>query len=72
MEKCVVDRIEEEYIVVENDNGMVSIPKEEIDFEVKEGDVLITDENGKYILDKEETIARKEYIDNLISDLWEN
>lgn len=70
--ELIVDRLEEEYIVCEDENkNIVNILKDEVEDEVKEGDILIF-VDGKYIVNKEKTKDRKEYIENLIKDLWED
>ena len=70
--ELIVDRLEEEYIVCEDENkNIVNIIKDEVEDEVKEGDILIF-VDGKYIVNKEKTKDRKEYIENLIEDLWED
>ena len=69
--ELIVDRLEEEYIVCEDENrNIVNILKDEVEDEVKEGDILIF-VDGKYIVNKEKTKDRKEYIQDLIKDLWE-
>ena len=69
--KLIVDRFEDNYVVCEDENQKVlNILKDEIEGEVKEGDILVFCD-GKYIVDKAETIDRKEYIEDLIKDLWE-
>ena len=69
--ELIVDRLEEEYIVCEDENkNIVNIIKDEVEDEVKEGDILIF-VDGKYIVNKEKTKDRKEYIQDLIKDLWE-
>ena len=69
--ELIVDRLEEEYIVCEDENkNIVNILKDEVEDEVKEGDRLIF-VDGKYIVNKEKTKDRKEYIQDLIKDLWE-
>ncbi len=70
--ELIVDRLEEEYIVCEDENkNIVNILKDEVEDEVKEGDILIF-VDGKYIVNKEKTKDRKEYIQDLIKDLWED
>ena len=60
--ELIVDRLEEEYIVCEDENkNIVNILKDEVEDEVKEGDILIF-VDGKYIVNKEKTKDRKEYI----------
>ena len=61
MDKYSVDRIEEDIIVLENiDNKeIIEINKSEIDFEVVDGNILrLVD--GKFVLDKEIEVKRKE------------
>ena len=69
--ELIVDRLEEEYIVCEDENkNIVNILKDEVEDEVKEGDILIF-VDGKYIVNKEKTKDRKEYIQDLIKYLCE-
>jgi len=68
----IVDRIEEEYVVLEKDNTMINIKKEEVGFNVKEGDVLKKDKEGKFALDKEATKNIKEEIEEIVANIWEN
>ena len=72
MEKWIVDRIEENKIIVEKDRTVTSIKREKIKFNVKEGDILIKNRDGKFILDKFENCKRKDYIEKLTEGLWEN
>ena len=61
MDKYSVDRIEEDIIVLENiDNKeIVEVNKTELDFEVVDGNILrLVD--GKFVLDKEIEVKRKE------------
>ena len=61
MDKYSVDRIEEDIIVLENiDNKeIIEINKSELDFEVIDGNILrLVD--GKFVLDQEIEIKRKE------------
>lgn len=70
--ELIVDRLEEEYIVCEDENkNIVNILKNEVEDEVKEGDIIVF-VDGKYIINKEKTKNRKEYIQDLIKDLWED
>ena len=61
MDKYSVDRIEEDIIVLENiDNKeIIEINKSELDFEVIDGNILRLID-GKFVLDKEIEIKRKE------------
>ena len=61
MDKYSVDRIEEDIIVLENiDNKeIVEVNKTELDFEVVDGNILkLVD--GKFVLDQETEVSRKE------------
>ena len=61
MDKYSVDRIEEDTIVLENieNNEIIEINKSELDFEIVDGNILkLVD--GKFILDKETEVSRKE------------
>ena len=61
MDKYSVDRIEEDIIVLENieNKEIIEINKSEFDFEVVDGNILkLVD--GKFVLDKETEVSRKE------------
>ena len=61
MDKYSVDRIEEDIIVLENiDNKeIIEINKSELDFEVIDGNILRLID-GKFVLDQEIEVKRKE------------
>ena len=61
--KYVVDRIENNIIILENlkDKSILEIPKDKINFLVKDGDVLYYD-NNKFKLDLETKKKRIELI----------
>lgn len=61
--KYVVDRIENNIIILENlkDKSILEIPKDKINFFVKDGDVLYYD-NNKFRLDLETKKKRIELI----------
>ena len=61
MDKYSVDRIEEDIIVLENikNKEIIEISKSELDFEVVDGNILkLVD--GKFVLDQELEVSRKE------------
>lgn len=61
MDKYSVDRIEENIIVLENieNKEIIEISKSELDFEVVDGNILkLVD--GKFVLDQELEVSRKE------------
>ncbi len=70
MKKFIVDRFEEEFAVLEKEEGgTIDVLKSELP-EVREGDVL-TYENRCYIVDYEETQKRKELIQEKMRKLFE-
>ncbi len=69
--ELIIDRLEDEYAVCEDENKKIlNINKSKIPKQAKEGDIIIYID-GKYILDKEKTLNRKKYIEELTKDLWE-
>ncbi|WP_399549177.1 DUF3006 domain-containing protein [uncultured Clostridium sp.] len=72
MMQGVIDRIEENYAVIELEKGtMINLNLSIIPPEAREGDVIIIDENNNITIDKVETENRKKLIEELIKDLWE-
>ena len=68
----IVDRIEENIIVLQDDNGhIINLNKNNVDEKVKEGDCL-KKENNRFFLDVEETKKRKMRIDKLMKGMWED
>ena len=61
MDKYSVDRIEENIIVLEDieNKEIIEINKSELDFEVVDGNILRLID-GKFVLDKETEVKRKE------------
>lgn len=69
--ELIIDRFEDEYAICEDkDKKILNINKSKIPKQAKEGDIIIYRE-GEYILDKEKTLNRKKYIEELTKDLWE-
>lgn len=61
MDKYSVDRIEEDIVVLENieNKEIIEISKSELDFDVVDGNILkLVD--GKFVLDQELEVSRKE------------
>ena len=70
MEKYIVDRIEENFVILESKSGVnLEVPTDELP-EVKEGEVVIF-ENGRYTLDAEETEKRRKIIEEKMRKLFE-
>ncbi len=70
MEKYIVDRLEEEYVVLEKETGGSIDIKRELLPHVKRGDVL-TEENGVFLIDERETLERKKRISEKMNKLFE-
>lgn len=69
--KYIVDRIEENYVVLENGKDNVfNVKKSDIIGNIKEGDIVYIKDN-LYFIDEKATKVRKEEIDNLMKGLWE-
>ena len=60
----IVDRIEDNIVVVEYSDGYLNIPIDLFNEEVSEGDVLYLG------VDKEKTLSRKEEITNRLNKLF--
>ena len=70
MEKYIIDRFEEEYAVLEREDGKIlNILKSSLP-DAKKGDVIIF-ENGIYTVDREETERRKKIIAEKVRKLFE-
>ena len=67
----IIDRIEENFVVSELDDGtMVNIPENKIIGDFKEGDVLV--QEGEFFrVDSELTKKSKEEIANMMKDMWQ-
>ena len=66
----IIERIEEKIAVIEDGNTYIRIPAEMLGENVKEGDVVIS-QNGLYIKDENASAARRDEIIKLQNDLWE-
>jgi len=71
-QKGIIDRFEEDWAVVELDNGsFVDIPMSNLPPNASEGSVVLIEDNRVTLL-SEETQARRRQIDKLIKDLFED
>ena len=70
-DKYIIDRIEEEYVVIEKENSKINtISKDSIKGDFKEGDILIN--RGEYFeIDKTFTFNRRKEINDIMKDMWE-
>lgn len=68
--KGIIDRIEGRFAIVELDNKvMLNIDTSQLPPEIREGDI-ITEKNGEYYIDTDETEKRKKNIKKLMNDLF--
>lgn len=65
----IIERFEGEYAVIETDDGYINIKRSILPDNCKEGDI-ITEENGNYQIEKDETDKRREKIKKLQNSLW--
>lgn len=63
----IIDRIDDGIAVLETDNGMQTIPAEQLPEQARDGDVLLQIENG-YEIDAVATEARREKIRNRLQN----
>ena len=70
MKKYIVDRFEEDFVVLEKETGGSINIKRELLPEAKRGDVL-TEENGAFVIDEQETLERKRRISEKMNKLFE-
>lgn len=71
MKRFTVDRIENDKVVLECENGdCVALELKSLPKNIKEGDVLCFEENS-YFLDKEETEKRRKKIKILMDSLFD-
>ena len=71
--KYIVDRIEEDFIILQDENGKTlnyKITDGNIKQDIKENDVVFFDSNLGLVVDKKETSKRKYYIENKIKDIF--
>lgn len=69
--KYIVDRVEENFIVCEDENGkIINIEKHKEADNVKEGDVISIKDN-KIFIDITETKKLKMEVEKLTKDLWQ-
>lgn len=66
--KGIVDRIEEDRVVIESNNRMIIIKKSLFPEEIKEGD-FIEFKEGKFNIDNKKTLEQKKEIDDLFNSL---
>lgn len=66
----IVDRIEDEILVVEYNESIIEINMDLIKGKVKEGDILVK-KDGFYEIDHIKTSLRKNRINSIMKGIWE-
>ncbi len=70
MKKLSIDRIEGEFAICEDGNKkLYEISAKKLPIGLKEGDVIIVQENGNIIFDEEETRIRRQEVKNLLNNI---
>lgn len=70
MKKFIIDRIEEDSVVLECENGsFVTLERKALPKRIKDGDVLYFNE-GSYFLNADKTEQRKRRIADLMKDVF--
>lgn len=70
--EIIVDRVYDNFIVVEVDKGEVKILRSDYLLSIKEGDVLKIDSKGKIVVDKVKTKKRRKKIKELTDKVFKN
>ena len=67
----IVDRFEEEYVVLEQeDKTTLDVERSKFPADIQAGDVVYL-EGGRYLIDTEATIERAKKIQVMMDELWE-
>lgn len=67
--KFIIDRFENEFTFLEDEQKIIRIASKNLPKGVREGDVIILEHNI-YTVDQERTTKRKQNIKKLINELW--
>lgn len=65
----VIDRFEGDIAIIEDGESIINIPKNQLPFNAKDGDILILSD-GKYLIDEVATDNRKKELENRFSKLF--
>ncbi|KZM55868.1 MULTISPECIES: DUF3006 domain-containing protein [Aeribacillus] len=70
--KFIIDRFENDIAVCEDENGkIIEIVKSQLPKNAETGDVIIQ-KNNRYYVDKQETSKRRQEIEELMDELFED
>lgn len=71
MKAAVIDRFEGELAIIEIGHEMIKVNRKNLPANAREGDIIKKQADG-WIIDRSASIARKEEIDRLAENLWED
>lgn len=67
----IIDRIEDDIVVCEDENGLLlNVEMSQFITPIKDGDVVVKNEEGFFVVDIKETQKRKESIENRFNNLF--
>lgn len=69
--KAIIDRFEGELAILEVDNQYKTVLRTMLPAQAREGDILVPDK-GEWVLDLEATRKRRERIEKLAGELWQD
>lgn len=69
--RAIIDRFEGDFAILEIEDGHTKVPRILLPPQAREGDVLV-DRDKKWILDIEATQERKDKIEKLAEELWQD
>lgn len=69
--KGIIDRFEGDIVVIEINGKTEDFPLSKVDSSAEQNDVVVY-QDGLWIPDKEETKNRKDKINKLMNDVWED
>lgn len=73
MERLTIDRFEGAFALCEDSSGnMHDLPREAVPSHAKEGDILVLQPDGGYIVDEQATKSRREKVRSLFESLLED
>ncbi|CFX86241.1 Protein of unknown function DUF3006 [Syntrophomonas zehnderi OL-4] len=71
MKQGIIDRFEGSLAIIETERGMLKIDRQDLPANAREGDAIRKQADG-WIVDDEVTLLRKEKIDKLAAEVWED
>ena len=68
----IIDRFEGEYAVIEDGKTTFNVLKKNLPNNAKVGDVVVSIEENKFVIDEKITSERKKNIERIALDLWKD